>query len=56
MVFIMPGCNEIKKGDILACEECGMELTVTKGCGCGADDATCSEETFSCCGTPMKKK
>ena len=52
----MGGCNELKKGDILACEECGLELTVTKDCDCADDDATCSAEAFSCCGNEMKKK
>ncbi len=42
-----------KEGDVFVCdpkEGCGIEVTVTKVCGC-------SEECdLICCGKPMKKK
>lgn len=50
----MPGCTTLKKGDKLVCEECGLELKVTKSCDCGEDDASCSVEAITCCGKDMK--
>ena len=38
-----------KKGDLYACEECGMVVCVEDHCGCG----TCE---LICCDVPMKKK
>lgn len=35
-------------GDVLRCEECGMEVTVTKDCQC-----VDGSPTFECCGRPM---
>ncbi|MBN1801477.1 MAG: hypothetical protein JW891_08225 [Candidatus Lokiarchaeota archaeon] len=52
----MSSCNNLKDGDVIVCEHCGLEMTITKACGCGEDDAACSEEGFNCCGKPMKKK
>ena len=52
----MTGCSGLKKGDVITCDDCGLELTVSKACDCGADDAACSAEVFSCCGDEMKKK
>lgn len=40
-----------KKGDILVCKECGLEVTVTRSCGC--DDKDC---VIICCDKPMEKK
>ncbi len=39
-----------KKGDILYCSECGLEVTVSKSCDC---DEEC---VILCCNKPMKKK
>ena len=48
---------KVKEGDVLVCqcEDCNLELTVTKAC---KDDAcgTCSEIEVSCCGKPMAVK
>ncbi|MBN1261817.1 MAG: hypothetical protein JXB35_14160 [Anaerolineae bacterium] len=56
----MVTCHEMKLGQILVCEKCGLELEVIKECDeCGADvDACeCSEPcTFSCCGEPLQIK
>ncbi len=52
----MTGCNELKKGDVITCEDCGLELTVTKACDCSTGEGSCSAEGFSCCGDEMKKK
>jgi hypothetical protein len=52
----MPGCTELKEGDVYTCGECGLEFTVSKACGCGEDDATCTDEVFTCCGHEMNKK
>ena len=53
----MSDCSHLKKGDKLVCEDCGLEVEVTKACGC-ADEAegACTEEGFTCCGGAMKKK
>ncbi|MFO7627712.1 MAG: hypothetical protein R6V62_10660 [Candidatus Fermentibacteraceae bacterium] len=37
----------VKAGDKLVCSDCGVELEVTKGCGC--DDCA-----VICCGKPME--
>jgi hypothetical protein len=39
-----------KKDEVLYCSECGLEVTVSKPCGCG-DDCV-----ILCCDKPMKKK
>jgi len=60
----MPSCHEMRKGDIYTCEECGLELQVTKECkdaGTPVDECGCHEFdesgcTFSCCGKEMTKK
>jgi hypothetical protein len=50
-------CQNLKKGDVLVCEECGLEVKVTKACHCGDEEgAACTEEGFICCGGPMKVK
>jgi hypothetical protein len=40
-----------KTGDVLTCAECGLEVTVTKACGCGDQDCV-----VTCCDKPMKPK
>ena len=37
-------------GEVLVCNECGFEVTVTKGCNC---DEKC---VINCCGKPMQEK
>jgi hypothetical protein len=50
-------CHELKKGDVLVCEECGLEMKVTKSCHCGDEEGgACTEGGFTCCGGPMKVK
>jgi hypothetical protein len=51
-------CHDLKKGDVLVCEECGLELKVNKACNCGEEEETgaCTEGGFTCCGGPMKVK
>ncbi len=48
---------QVKQGDVLVCqcEDCNLELTVTKAC---EDDkcSTCSDVEVSCCGKPMTVK
>lgn len=39
-----------KTGEVLYCEDCGFEVTVTKGCDC---EDRC---VIKCCGKPMKVK
>jgi hypothetical protein len=40
-----------KQGDTFRCKACGMEIKVTKGCHCSADDHV----HFHCCGQEMVK-
>jgi hypothetical protein len=50
-------CNELKKGDVLVCSDCGLEVKVTKACGCADEESgACTEEGFACCGQQMHKK
>ena len=46
----------MKEGDVYVCSDCGLELTVTKGCDCSDAEHACSEGGFNCCGLEMKKK
>ncbi len=39
----------VKKGDVLVCSECGVELEVTKNCDC-------SNCEIVCCGSVMEVK
>jgi len=39
----------VKTGDTVCCESCGVEVVVTKSCGC-------SDCQMVCCGKPMKVK
>jgi len=62
----MPGCYDMKQGEVYACGECGLELKVMKACrdaakgadtcdcGCSVEEDTCCEIT--CCGKPLVKK
>jgi len=50
-------CHDLKKGNVLVCEECGLELKVKKACNCEEEETgACTEGGFSCCGGPMKVK
>jgi hypothetical protein len=60
----MPSCNEMKKGEVYACGECGLELKVVKECKdakkdadscscCGEEDICCD---ITCCGEPLTIK
>jgi len=45
-------CHDMRKGDVLVCEGCGLELQVTKECkDCGepASACECGPCTFVCC-------
>jgi hypothetical protein len=48
-------CHELKEGDTLVCDDCGLELKVTKACNC-SEEGACTEGGFDCCGMAMKKK
>ena len=39
----------VKTGDVLHCPDCGVEVTVTKSCGC-------NDCNIICCGKPMQPK
>lgn len=42
--------ESVKKGQVLYCDKCGVELEVIKDC-----DSTCACNII-CCGQPMKLK
>ena len=57
----MVSCADMKKGEVYACEVCGLELEVKAECNCPdiddcnpAEGHACCE--FECCGKPMAKK
>lgn len=56
----MASCQEMKVGQVYACEGCGLELKVVKECkecGSPAEECECPEPcTFECCGEPLKLK
>jgi len=49
----MAKCSEMKVGDVLRCEKCGLELEVKAPCSCGDDGCGCSP--MACCGEPLTK-
>lgn len=57
----MASCNEMKKGDLYACQACGFEFEVKTECNC-TDIEECTPQhdhkccEFECCGQPMAKK
>ncbi|NLO05287.1 MAG: hypothetical protein GX131_05600 [candidate division WS1 bacterium] len=48
---------KVQEGDVLVCQcdQCDVELTVTKACQQGSCDE-CMDINVSCCGVPMQKK
>ena len=57
----MVSCADMKKGEVYACEVCGLELEVKAECNCPdiddcnpAEGHACCE--FECCGKPMAKR
>ena len=55
----MPNCHELKRGQVYACEECGLELKVVEECeefGTPAEECGCEPCTFVCCGEELKLK
>lgn len=50
-------CHDLKKGQVLVCGDCGLELKVKKACNCEEEETgACSEGGFTCCGGEMKVK
>lgn len=45
------GIASPKQGDTFRCPACGMELKITKDCGCAEENHV----HFHCCGQEMKK-
>jgi hypothetical protein len=54
----MVGCHDLKKGEVLQCPDCGIELKVIAVCEeCDENSCGCEHECeFSCCGVPLVKK
>ncbi|AGF97984.1 MULTISPECIES: hypothetical protein [Methanosarcina] len=48
-------CTNLKQGQILVCEKCGLELEVVNQCGDGHCSMGCKGD-IDCCGEPMKLK
>lgn len=51
----MANCGEMKKGDVFVCNNCGLELQVSKPCTCGSSGHACSVP-LRCCDRDMMKK
>jgi hypothetical protein len=52
-------CHEMKKGQVYACEDCGLELQVIKECKeCGTSAESCEhvECRFVCCDKFLRLK
>ena len=48
-------CYELKKGDILVCDECGFKMEIIEECGENCKKRGCCDVTeLMCCGEPMK--
>jgi len=55
----MAHCHEMGIGEVYVCEDCGLELKVTKECrdvGKPTDECACDARGFQCCGKPLKLK
>ncbi|NLX05105.1 MAG: hypothetical protein GXY33_08175 [Phycisphaerae bacterium] len=60
----MASCHEMKRNEVYACEQCGMELQVLKECvdvGKPAEECTCHAETqekceITCCGQGLVRR
>lgn len=55
----MASCNEMRKGEVYACEDCGLELEVIKECkeaGTASETSQCAPCPIMCCGEELKKK
>lgn len=55
----MPACRDMKKGDVFACKDCGLELQVVKECvDCGKPSSSCEcgPCTFVCCNEELQLK
>jgi hypothetical protein len=48
MEVIMPSCEEMKKGQIYECKECGLQLQVVEECSGTKTDCGCPCN-FTCC-------
>ncbi len=47
----MPSCEEMKKGQVFECVECGLQLQVVSECKtCSSESSSCGCPcTFTCC-------
>ncbi|MGM0406089.1 MAG: hypothetical protein ACQEQM_08110 [Thermoplasmatota archaeon] len=55
----MTDCHDMEKGQVYMCEDCGLELTVTKECEECEDtieECGCGPCKFICCGEPLTLK
>lgn len=52
----MTNCADMKEGDVLVCDDCGLELRVEKACTCSAGDEEACSVPLQCCGKEMVKK
>jgi len=58
----MSSCNDMKKGEIYICDDCGIELQVIKECEHSeSDDGSscnwCGNNCgFTCCDKPLRRK
>jgi hypothetical protein len=49
-------CYDMKEGDILVCDICGLEVQVVKGCTCESEEEGACQMPMQCCGKAMTLK
>ena len=47
-------CYNMKKGDVLVCDACGLEVQVIKDCSCKNGEEDACSAPMTCCGQPMR--
>jgi hypothetical protein len=50
----MANCYNMKEGDVLVCDVCGLEVQVIKSCRCDEDEEGACSAPMECCGKPMR--
>ncbi len=54
----MSCCSELKKNEVWACADCGLEVKIVKECDCLTEAAKACKpsECLSCCDKPLTLK
>jgi len=49
----MANCCDMKEGDLVFCDTCGLELAVKKACACSSGSEDACSVPLMCCGKEM---